>query len=95
VPIEGRQPSFERSLSLVDLLQVHDVAEDRPGLSRPCLNSGNGASKIRYLGISTSDTDEHVQLVRCMHKDSLYFVQINYSLAHRDAVNDRSVVWSC
>lgn len=92
---EAGQPSFERSLKLlrtnrVDLLQVHSVADNQVDPIMPLMQQWKNAGKVRYLGISTSDTDDHAQMLKKMHRYPLDFIQVNYSLADRDA--DKSIL---
>lgn len=92
---EAGQSSFERSLKLlrterVDLLQVHSVADKQVDPIMPLMQQWKKAGKVRYLGISTSDTDEHAQMREKMHQYPLDFIQVNYSLADRDA--DKSIL---
>jgi aryl-alcohol dehydrogenase-like predicted oxidoreductase len=92
---EGGQSSFERSLKLlktqrIDLLQVHDVTDDQVDPILPLMQKWKQAGNVRYLGISTSDTEEHAKLLKHMHRYPLDFVQVNYSLADRDA--DKNVL---
>ena len=51
----------------------------------PTLLKWKQAGKIRYLGITTSRVEQHGQMVEFMHRYPLDFVQIDYSLANRDA----------
>src|SRR5262249_30914731 len=82
--------SFERSIKLlkterVDLVQVHDVADKEVDPIMLLMQQWKRAGKVRYLGISTSDTEEHAQLLKKMRQYPLDFIQVNYSLADRDA----------
>jgi len=85
--LRGEQ-SFERSLERlrlprVDLLQVHNLS----GIDTlmPRLLSWKRAGKIRYIGATTSRVAQHKDLVDAMHRYPLDFVQVDYSLANRDA----------
>ncbi|HUK01070.1 MAG TPA: aldo/keto reductase [Steroidobacteraceae bacterium] len=87
----GGAASFERSLmrlkvSKVDLLQVHNLE----GVDQlmPQLNEWKRAGKIRYTGITTSRVSQHAEMVEHMKKHALDFVQVDYSLANRDAASD-------
>ena len=84
----GGDASFQRSLQRlrtqrVDLLQVHNL--DGVDELMPTLQEWKHAGKIRYVGITTSRVSQHAQMVEFMHKYALDFVQVDYSLANRDA----------
>jgi aryl-alcohol dehydrogenase-like predicted oxidoreductase len=84
----GGQESFDRSLmrlqsQKVDLLQVHNL--DGVDALMPSLQKWKEAGKIRYIGITTSRVSQHAQMVEFMRKHALDFVQVDYSLANRDA----------
>lgn len=80
--------SFERSLERLktdhlDLLQVHNMN----GLETlwPQLQEWKKAGKIRYIGTTTSNSSDHAKMVEYMKKYPLDFVQVDYSIANRDA----------
>ena len=80
--------SFERSLarlqtSRIDLLQVHNL--DGVDELMPQLLEWKRAGKIRYIGITTSQVRQHEQMLGFMRKHPLDFIQVDYSLANRDA----------
>jgi aryl-alcohol dehydrogenase-like predicted oxidoreductase len=82
------QASFERSLTRLktqrlDLLQVHNL--DGVDKLMPLLQQWKQAGKIRYIGITTSRVSQHAEMVELMRKHPLDFVQVDYSLANRDA----------
>lgn len=84
----GGDASFERSLkrlktSAVDLLQVHNLQ----GVDQlmPQLREWKSAGRIRYLGITTSRVSQHEQMAELMRKYVLDFIQVDYSIADRDA----------
>lgn len=85
---EGGEDSFRRSLERlqtqrVDLLQVHNLS----GVDRlmPLLQSWKKAGKLRYIGVTTSRVSQHAQLIEAMQKYPLDFIQVDYSIANRDA----------
>jgi aryl-alcohol dehydrogenase-like predicted oxidoreductase len=89
----GGQESFDRSLMRlktqnVDLLQVHNL--DGVDALMPSLQKWKADGKIRYIGITTSRVSQHAQMVEFMRKYPLDFVQVDYSLANRDA--DKNVL---
>ncbi len=84
----GGAASFQRSLERlktqrIDLLQVHNL--DGVDELMPTLQQWKLAGKIRYIGITTSRASQHAQMADYMHKYPLDFVQLDYSLANRDA----------
>jgi aryl-alcohol dehydrogenase-like predicted oxidoreductase len=84
----GGQPSLDRSLMRLktqhlDLLQIHNL--DGVDELMPLLQQWKQAGKIRYLGITTSQVSQHAEMVGFMRKYPLDFVQVDYSLANRDA----------
>jgi aryl-alcohol dehydrogenase-like predicted oxidoreductase len=91
----GRTPhgreSFERSLQAlrtprIDLLQVHNL--DGVDELMPQLMDWKGAGKIRYIGITTSRVAQHAAMAGYMRRHPLDFVQVDYSLANRDAAGN-------
>jgi aryl-alcohol dehydrogenase-like predicted oxidoreductase len=85
--VYGRQ-SLERSLERLktdhlDLLQVHNLQGVEPLWSQ--LTEWKQAKKIRYIGITTATEDDHPEMIGLMHKYAVDFVQVDYSIANRDA----------
>lgn len=84
----GGEASLNRSLERlrtrrIDLLQVHNL--DGVDELMPTLQNWKREGKIRYLGITTSRVGQHEQMAEYMRKYPLDFVQVDYSLANRDA----------
>lgn len=80
--------SFERSLQRlrtdhVDLLQVHSLRGLEVTL--PQILEWRKAGKLRYVGVTTSSVSEHQSLMDAMRRYPLDFVQVDYSLANREA----------
>jgi diketogulonate reductase-like aldo/keto reductase len=80
--------SFERSLERlktrrVDVLQVHNLN----GVAQliPLMQQWKKAGAIRYIGVTTSRTSQHVELIDVMRSYPLDFIQVDYSIANRDA----------
>jgi aryl-alcohol dehydrogenase-like predicted oxidoreductase len=67
----------------LDLLQVHNLR----GFEElwPQLNEWKKAQKIRYIGTTTSFANDHAKLGELMRKYPLDFIQVDYSIANRDA----------
>src|ERR1700735_1518722 len=82
------EESFERSLAhlksaRVDLLQGTNL-EGVEALM-PVMQRWKKEGKIRYIGITTSRVGQHSHMVEYMRQYPLDFVQVDYSLANRDA----------
>jgi diketogulonate reductase-like aldo/keto reductase len=82
------EESFARSLAhlktnSVDLLQVHNL--EGVEAMMPVLQKWKKEGKIRYLGITTSRVGQHTHMLEYMREYPLDFVQVDYSLANREA----------
>jgi aryl-alcohol dehydrogenase-like predicted oxidoreductase len=80
--------SLERSLERlktrrIDLLQVHNLN----GVAEliPSMQDWKKAGRIRYIGVTTSRVSQHAQMLEAMRNHPLDFIQIDYSIANRDA----------
>lgn len=80
--------SFEHSLKAlqtdrVDLMQVHGMN----GIEKlmPLLVDWKKAGRIRYIGATTSVLQDHPKMIECMKTYPLDFVQVDYSIANREA----------
>jgi len=87
----GGEASLERSLSRlkvsrIDLLQVHNL--DGVDELLPLMQRWKQAGQIRYIGITTSRVQQHAAMVEYMRRYPLDFVQVDYSLANRDAASN-------
>jgi len=85
------EESFNRSLARlktqrIDLLQVHNL-EGVEALM-PVMQKWKQAGRIRYIGITTSRVGQHNHMVEYMRQYPLDFVQVDYSLANRDAASN-------
>lgn len=84
------QESFDRSLARlktqrVDLLQVHNLEGVEALL--PLLQQWKKGGRIRYIGITTSRVEQHSRMVEYMRQYPLDFVQVDYSIADREAAS--------
>lgn len=84
----GGESSFHRSLERlktqrIDLLQVHNL--NGVDSLMPLLQQWKKAGQIRYLGVTTSRVSQHGDIVEAMRKYPLDFIQVDYSIANRDA----------
>ncbi|MGH8142744.1 MAG: aldo/keto reductase [Steroidobacteraceae bacterium] len=87
---DGGRPSFERSLMRlhtlhVDLLQVHNL--DGVDSLMPVMQRWKHDRQIRYTGITTSEVEQHADLIGYMQRYArqLDFIQVDYSIANRAA----------
>lgn len=78
--------SFERlQTDRFELLQVHNLVDTETQLAT--LREMKDAGTIRYLGITTSSGRQYEQFAEVMGREELDFIQVNYSLASRDAAD--------
>jgi aryl-alcohol dehydrogenase-like predicted oxidoreductase len=67
----------------VDLLQVHNL--NGVAALLPTMQQWKKAGKIRYIGVTTSRGSQHAQMLEAMRAYPLDFIQVDYSIANRDA----------
>ena len=84
----GGTESFARSLERLktdrlDLLQVHNL--NGVGALLPTLQQWKQEKKIRYIGVTTSRASQHADMLATMRASPLDFIQVDYSIANRDA----------
>ncbi len=70
-------------LARLDLEQVHNLLDWRTHLRT--LRQWKDAGRIRYLGVTHYVAGAHAELERVIQSEPLDFVQVNYSLAEREA----------
>jgi len=85
---EAGVAEMERSLrrlrvERLDLLQVHNLVDWRTQLRT--LRAWKEAGRVRYLGVAHYVASAYAELERVMRDEPLDFVQLNYSLAEREA----------
>jgi diketogulonate reductase-like aldo/keto reductase len=88
---EGRQQGIEQmnaSFELLrtdrmDLMQIHNLVDWETHLST--LREWKAEGRIRYIGVTHYHERAHAPLEELMSKESLDFVQLNYSLAEPQA----------
>lgn len=82
--IRQMEESFRRLRSArLDLLQVHNLVDYRTHLAT--LRRWKEQGKVRYLGVTHYTSSAYDDLARVLASEELDFVQLNYSLAERDA----------
>jgi aryl-alcohol dehydrogenase-like predicted oxidoreductase len=71
--------------SSVDLLQIHNLAG--VDVMLPLLRKWKEEGKTRYIGISTSNSNQYEALETIMKRERLDFIQIDYALDNRGAAD--------
>jgi diketogulonate reductase-like aldo/keto reductase len=81
---ESLTRSLERLKTVrVDLLQVHNL--NGVAMLLPIMQQWKKEQKIRYIGVTTSRVSQHPDMIAAMRTYPLDFVQVDYSIANRDA----------
>jgi aryl-alcohol dehydrogenase-like predicted oxidoreductase len=82
--IRQMEESFRRlRTERMDLMQVHNLVDYRTHLAT--LKIWKEQGKVRYVGVTHYTASAYDQLSRVLGSEDLDFVQLNYSLAERDA----------
>ena len=82
--IQQMEASFRKlHASSIDLMQVHNLLDVEHHLDT--LQEWKKAGRVRYVGITHYTASAHEQVARLLAARPLDFVQINYSVAERDA----------
>lgn len=87
----GGLPSFDRSLELlrvdsVDLMFIHNINSVEALM--PTLIELKETGRARYIGITSVSRQQHPQVMQYMRDYPIDWIQIDYSLARRDAETD-------
>jgi diketogulonate reductase-like aldo/keto reductase len=85
---EAGVQSMERSLELMktnrmDLMQVHNLVDVQTHLAT--LREWKQQGRVRYIGITHYTAGAHAEVARVLQREQVDFVQINYSIAEREA----------
>ena len=85
---EAGVAQMERSLKRLrvgrlDLMQVHNLVDWQTHLRT--LRDWKAAGRVRYVGVTHYTASAYGELERIMRSEHLDFVQLNYSLAEREA----------
>ncbi len=67
----------------IDLLQVHNLVDWRTQLAT--LRHWKDQNKVRYIGVTHYTASAYEDLASVLEREELDFVQLNYSIAERDA----------
>lgn len=82
--IRQMQESYNRlRTARMDLMQVHNLVDYSTHLST--LRRWKEEGKVRYIGVTHYTASAYDELARVLAREDLDFVQLNYSLAERDA----------
>ena len=82
--IRQMEESFKRLRTRrMDLMQVHNLVDYRTHLAT--LRQWKEQGKIRYIGVTHYTASAHDELARVLTSEDLDFVQVNYSIAEREA----------
>jgi aryl-alcohol dehydrogenase-like predicted oxidoreductase len=78
------EESFRRlKTGVLDLVQIHSL--NGVDVLFPHLFELKAKRRIRYVGITTSSSSQHAQMVEVMKSQPIDFIQVDYSLANRAA----------
>jgi aryl-alcohol dehydrogenase-like predicted oxidoreductase len=69
----------------IDLMQVHSLRGWKDAL--PVMREWQQEDRIRYIGITTSRARQYAEFEKVMRQEDLDFVQLNFSLEHREAAD--------
>jgi diketogulonate reductase-like aldo/keto reductase len=82
--IAQMETSFRRlKVKTMDLMQVHNLVD--VGTHTKTLQDLKAKKRIRYMGITHYTASAHADVERWLNREKYDFLQINYSLAERDA----------
>lgn len=82
--IRQMEESFKRlRAQRMDLMQIHNLVDYRTHLAT--LRRWKEQGRVRYIGVTHYTASAHGELARVIAQEDLDFVQVNYSLAEREA----------
>jgi aryl-alcohol dehydrogenase-like predicted oxidoreductase len=82
--IRQMEESFRRlQTKRVDLMQIHNLVDWRTHLAT--LRQWKAVDRVRYIGVTHYTASAYEQLAAVLGKEDLDFVQLNYSIAEREA----------
>ena len=82
--IRQMEESFKRlRTQRMDLMQVHNLLDYRTHLAT--LGRWKEQGKVRYIGVTHYTASAYDEIARVLASEDLDFVQVNYSIAERDA----------
>jgi diketogulonate reductase-like aldo/keto reductase len=84
--IAQMEASFKRMrVRQMDLMQVHNLLDLE--IHYPTLRAWKDEGRIRYIGVTHYQAGAHEALERLVRSGDFDFVQVNYSIAEREAEN--------
>ncbi|HYI11904.1 MAG TPA: aldo/keto reductase [Thermoanaerobaculia bacterium] len=81
--IEQMEDSTRKLRGKVDLMQVHNLLDAEAHLET--LKAWKAAGRIRYIGITHYTAGAYLDLASWIKRGGIDFLQVNYSLAEREA----------
>jgi len=82
--IAEMERSFKRlRVTTMDLMQVHNLLD--VGVHTRTINDMKAKGRVRYSGITHYTASAHGEVEKQLNREKYDFLQINYSLAERDA----------
>ena len=82
--IRQMEESFRRLRSKpIELMQIHNLVDWRTHLTT--LREWKKQGRVRYIGVTHYTASAYDQLARVLESEELDFVQLNYSIAEREA----------
>ncbi|HWP60359.1 MAG TPA: aldo/keto reductase [Candidatus Acidoferrales bacterium] len=82
--VSQMEESFRRlRVQVMDLMQVHNLVDWRTHLAT--LRRWKAEGKLRYIGVTHYTASAHDELAAVLESEPVDFVQLNYSVAEREA----------
>jgi len=82
--VEEMNASFKRLRSdKIDLIQVHNLSDTATQLAT--MREGRQSGRYRYVGVTTSRDTQYEDMEAVLKKETLDFVQVDYSIDNRTA----------
>ena len=81
--IDQMDDSIRKLRGKVDLMQVHNLVDVETHLET--LKAWKAAGRIRYIGITHYTSGAYLDLAHWLKRGGIDFLQVNYSLAEREA----------
>jgi diketogulonate reductase-like aldo/keto reductase len=80
----GLQTAFDRmQTEVMDAFLVHNF--NNIGSELPVMREWQQDGRIRYLGVSTSQDNQHALMIDLLEKEDVQVIEVNYSLGDREA----------
>ncbi len=90
--IKQMEASFRRlKVKQMDLMQIHNLLD--AGIHTKTINDMKAKGRVRYTGITHYTSSAYAEVESWLKKEKYDFLQINYSLAERDA--DKKILEIC